>query len=78
MSDAGLAHFKDCKNFTFLSLQDTQVTDAWLDHLARCQQLGHLGVKNTKVTEAGVKKLSVALPRCEILWDGGVIDGSQK
>ena len=33
MSDAGLAHFKDCKNLTYLYLDRTQVGDAGLAQL---------------------------------------------
>ena len=74
VSDVGLAHFKDCKNLTSIELNNTTVSDASLDRLADYPKLILLQITKTKVTEAGVKKLSVALPRCQIEWDGGVIE----
>ncbi len=78
VSDAGLVHFKDCKNLTVLHLDNTQVSDACLDRLADYPKLTHLFITKTAITEAGVKKLSAAFPGCKIEWDGGVIEGSQK
>ena len=42
MSDAGLAHFKDCKNLTYLDLGGTQVSDAGLAHFKDCKNLTDL------------------------------------
>ena len=44
MTDAGLAHFKDCKNLTYLDLSYTQVTDAGLAHFKDCKNLKELHV----------------------------------
>ena len=74
VSDAALAYFTDCKNLAGLGLNETQVSDAGLEQLANHSMLTQLIVTKTKVTEAGVKKLSAALPRCRIEWDGGVIE----
>jgi Leucine-rich repeat (LRR) protein len=54
MSDAGLAHFKDCKNLTHLDLTETQVGDAGLVHLKDCMNLRELKLTDTRVTNAGL------------------------
>ena len=72
--DASLAHFRDCKNLTQLNIAETQVTDAGLANLARLEKLLDLNLTKTKVTADGVAKLAKALPKCKIVWDGGVIE----
>ncbi len=57
-----------------LILSYSNVNDEMLPELARCQNLKYLELKNTKVTETGVKKLGLALPNCQIVWDGGMIN----
>lgn len=54
VSDAGLAHFKDCKNLTFLGLGGTQVSDAGLAHVKDCKSLSILDLQVTKVSDAGL------------------------
>jgi Leucine-rich repeat (LRR) protein len=54
VTDAGLAHFKDCKNLTQLNLDGTQLTDAGLAHFKDCQNLGQLTLGYTQVTDAGL------------------------
>jgi len=54
VTDAGLAHFKDCKGLTSLSLDDTKVTDAGLTHFKDCKGLTWLTLHNSKVTDAGL------------------------
>ena len=78
MGDAGLAHFKDCKNLTVLDLDGTQVSDAGLAHFKDCKNLTHLGLQKTKVTAAKIEELKKALPKCKIEWDGGVIEPKAK
>ncbi len=73
-SDAGLAHLKVCKDLTTIILSGCDLSDARLEQLADCPKLNAVHVENTKVTEAGMKKLSAALPRCTIRWNGGVIE----
>jgi hypothetical protein len=36
-----------------------------------------LGLAKTAVTKEGVEDLAKALPRCRIVWDGGVIEPSK-
>ena len=45
-----------------------------LTHLAGLAELRRLSLRQTAVSEAGVRKLSAALPKCRIEWDGGVIE----
>jgi hypothetical protein len=50
------------------------VNDDAVEHLAAMHGLRSLTLKATKVTKAGVEKLTAALPRCRIFWDGGTIE----
>jgi Leucine-rich repeat (LRR) protein len=77
-TDAGLAHIKNFKNLTKLSLAESRVTDAGLAHLKDCTSLKTLELKgrsvgSTNVSAAGIDALKKALPKCEIVWDGGTI-----
>ncbi len=54
VSDAGLAHFKDCKSLIYLGLQGTQVSDVGLVHFKNCKDLTHLDLKGTQVSGAGL------------------------
>ena len=38
VTDAGLAHLKDCKGLTYLDLSNTAVTDAGLAHFKDCKK----------------------------------------
>ncbi|MCE9566820.1 MAG: protein kinase [Planctomycetes bacterium] len=54
VTDAGLAAFKDCKNLTLLSLNDTKVSDAGLANFKGCKNLTELYLGNTQVSDAGL------------------------
>jgi serine/threonine protein kinase/Leucine-rich repeat (LRR) protein len=54
VTDAGLAHFMDCKHLTHLHLDFTQVTDVGLAYFKGCKNLTHLYLGNTQVTDAGL------------------------
>ena len=54
MSDAGLAHFKDCKNLTNLGLDGTQVTRCGADPLQGVQEPDILDLAGTQVSDAGL------------------------
>ena len=54
VTDAGLAHFKDCKNLAWLNLGQTAVTDAGLAHFKDCKNLTRLKLYGTRVTDAGL------------------------
>ncbi|MBM3979522.1 MAG: hypothetical protein FJ304_04415 [Planctomycetes bacterium] len=74
LTDAGLAHFKDCKNLTLLYLSNTQVSDAGLAHFKDCKNLTYLDVRKTKVTAKALEEFHAAVPGCKIEHDGGVIE----
>jgi Leucine-rich repeat (LRR) protein len=57
VTDAGLAHLKDCKNLTSFGLNGTQVTDAGLAILKDRQNLIGLALYKTPVTDAGLEHL---------------------
>ncbi|HUG71110.1 MAG TPA: protein kinase [Pirellulaceae bacterium] len=54
VSDAGLAHFRGCKNLVELDLRQTQVTDAGLAHVKECKQITSLDLGGTQVSDAGL------------------------
>lgn len=70
--------FSRGRNFVMLDLFNTAVGDEALTALKECQQLTTLNVRKTQVTVAGVTELARALPKCQIEWDGGVIDPKTK
>lgn len=54
VTDAGLAHCKDCRKLEGLSLGETSVTDAGLAHFQGCQNLVYLDLFRTKVGDRGL------------------------
>jgi eukaryotic-like serine/threonine-protein kinase len=54
LSDAGLAHLKDCKNLTILDLQYTRVSDAGLVVFNGCEGLTQFNLGGTQVSDAGL------------------------
>jgi eukaryotic-like serine/threonine-protein kinase len=54
VGDAGMVHFKDCKNLTTLWLNDTQVGDAGMAHLQDCKALTSLHLAGTKLSNVGL------------------------
>ena len=54
VSDAGMAHFKDCKGLTHLGLGETKVSDAGLANFKDCKNLFQLWVNDTQVGDAGL------------------------
>lgn len=65
--------FASHKRMKLLNLEGTSVTDAGLDELKDHKALTELQVRNTSVTAEGVGGLAKAIPRCKIVWDGGVV-----
>jgi hypothetical protein len=57
LTDAGLAHLKDCKGLSVLDLVETNVGDAGLAHLKDCPGLTGLILGGTRVTDAGLAHL---------------------
>jgi hypothetical protein len=54
VTDAGLAHFKDCKNLIALWLPRTMVTDAGVANFKDCKNLTVLNLYGTQVGDAGL------------------------
>ena len=57
VTDAGLAHLKDCKGLTALALNGTPITGTGLEHLKDCKGLTSLDLGYTQVTDAGLEHL---------------------
>ena len=58
-TDAGLVHFKGCKELTHLYLRTLpMVTDAGLANLAGLQELELLELKGTGITDAGLEHVA--------------------
>ncbi len=57
VTDAGLAHFRECTGLTSLGLNGTQVSNAGLAEFKRCTALTQLALSGTPVTDAGLAHL---------------------
>jgi Leucine-rich repeat (LRR) protein len=55
VGDAGMVHFKDCRNLQSLDLGQTKITDAGLANFKGCQDLEALGLGLTGVGDAGME-----------------------
>jgi hypothetical protein len=78
ITNASVEQLKNYKDLTSAWLNDTGLGDAALEILKECKALTSLNLKTTKVTAEGVAKLSKALPRCKIEWDGATINPTEK
>jgi len=58
ITDAGLAHIRDCTRVRVLSLDGAHVSDRGLDNIRHYKRLEELWLNNTLVTDAGVKKIA--------------------
>jgi serine/threonine protein kinase/Leucine-rich repeat (LRR) protein len=54
VTDAGLAHLKDCENLTGLTLRGNHITDAGMAYFKNCKKLTDLRLQETRVTDAGL------------------------
>ncbi len=54
VTDAGMVHFKDCKDLRHLYLDNTKVTDAGMVHFKDCKNLTTLWLNNAPVGDAGL------------------------
>ena len=57
VSDRGMAAFVDCRNLTYLWLNNTQVSDEGLGHLTTCDTLRYLMLDETRVGDEGLAQL---------------------
>ncbi|WP_162136356.1 protein kinase domain-containing protein, partial [Zavarzinella formosa] len=55
-----------------LLCENSLMDDAGLEFLKDSKTLKHINLKGTKVTAAGIDGLRRALPKCKIVWNGGV------
>jgi serine/threonine protein kinase len=78
VDDAAADHLAAIMTLESLLLNGTNITDAALAKFTTLSKLTTLNIDGTKVTADGVKKLATALPRCQIVWDGRVIEPSPK
>lgn len=53
VDDAGLTHFENCRDLTFLDLSFTPVTGAGVAHFKNCKDLRYLDLRLSNVTDAG-------------------------
>lgn len=74
LADAGLMHIAGLPDLENLGVAGTRITDAGLHHLKHLANMRLLNLKETAVTAEGVRKLAVALPKCKIEWDGGIVE----
>jgi hypothetical protein len=56
-----------------LNLAGTQATDVGAALFQGCTNLATFNLQRTKVTAKKIAELKKALPKCKIIWDGGVI-----
>jgi len=70
VADAELEHIGGLTQLRVLGLNRANVSDAGLRHIEGLTHLGYLGLSGTEVTNAGVEKLQLALPNCDIRYDG--------
>jgi hypothetical protein len=54
VTDAGMVHFKDCKNLRYLNLFNTLVTDAGIVYFKECKAMTQLNLAGTKVSDASL------------------------
>jgi hypothetical protein len=78
ITDAGLAHFKDLKGLTFLSLYNTGISDAGLANFKNCKRLRTLSLSGALITDAGLayfkdcKNLNSLIVECTRVSDVGL------
>jgi Leucine-rich repeat (LRR) protein len=74
VKDGGLVNFADCKKLTDIWIANTLLTDLGLANFKGCKNLKFIDLRKTKVTPKGIDEFSIALPKCKILHDGGLIE----
>ena len=73
LDSSGLKNLPTLNHLRFLFLSSTKIDDEAVAHLGRYPSLRYLHVSNTNITAAGAARLHQSLPRCAILWNGGLI-----
>lgn len=73
LNGVGLKHLAALPVLRQLHLGGTPLDDTAIPFLKQLTSLFILDLTRTKITENGVGELHIALPRCAIIWDGGLI-----
>lgn len=73
VTDDLLTELSDADQIRELSLSNNPITDTGLIHLENMQGLREIKLRRTAVTEAGVRGLADALPKTQVIYDGGAI-----
>lgn len=76
VSDAGLAHFKNCRNLTELELGYTQASDAGLAHFKDCKNLTILKLGGTQMKGPGLAHFKDC-KKLTVLYLGGLYSNTQ-
>jgi hypothetical protein len=70
ITDQGLRRIAGLSQLVRLDLSSRQITDDGLDSLARLSNLRWLALRRTRITLAGMERFRLALPNCQVQWDG--------
>jgi hypothetical protein len=72
ITDAGLVHLESLPNLRRLKFLMAAITDKGLGRLAeKLPRLEFVEMHGTKTTMDGVKRLQMALPKCQVIWSEG-------
>jgi len=74
ITDAGMAYVNTLTSLENLNIANTGITDKSIDALSQLNSLSYLDISGTKISEEGLKTLQVALPKCKIIKDAGLME----
>jgi hypothetical protein len=77
ITNTAVSYLKGNRDLTELRLHATKVTDAVYEHLLPLTGLRHLRIDQTSVSEATIRNIAQALPKCTIVWNGGIVPAVQ-
>jgi hypothetical protein len=69
VTDRGIAKLRSLRVLKDLALRNTSISDGAISNLRSLDGLQFLSLEKTKITSEGLKKLSSALPKCNISAD---------
>ena len=78
LTDLFAKNLAELKQLKRLSLAGSGLSDAGIKHLAGLTNLESLDLRRTKASAAGIAELQKALPKCQIVWDGGESESGTK
>lgn len=76
ITDATIKALSSLKGLRILNLQKTAITPNCVPHLAMLD-IEELNVLLTGIDASAVLKLKAALPQCQIIWDGGIVNANE-